>query len=134
MSIGGYGGVSTSVRNALNTLSNKGVYGAIAAGNSAANANYFTPAAYNSWSIKTIASMDYNGYFSSFSNYGIGPVDYIATGRNVYSTYRYGGYATLSGTSMAAPVVAGIMHARGGLPATSGSAYSRGQYYPKVRL
>lgn len=134
MSIGGSGSVSNSLYNALNALTNKGVYGAIAAGNNTANAYYYTPAAYNSWSIKTVASMDYNGYFSSFSNYGIAPVDYIATGRNVYSTYRYGGYATLSGTSMATPVVAGIMHARGGLPATSGTVYGYGQYYPKVRL
>ncbi|MBK6824746.1 MAG: hypothetical protein IPG87_17865 [Saprospiraceae bacterium] len=34
-----------------------------------------------------------------FSNYGAPPVDWIATGSSVYSTYKDGTYATLSGTS-----------------------------------
>ncbi len=144
MSIGGSGSVGTSLANALNVLNNKGVYCAIAAGNDTALASGYWPAAHNNSRVKTVASMDYNSVFSSFSNYNLTnttPVDYIATGRSVYSTYRYGGYRTLSGTSMATPVVAGIMHARGGLPATSGSVTRPSSFflfpnttYPKVRL
>ena len=78
--------------------------------------------------------MDYNGAMSWFSNYGRNPVDYIATGSNVYSTYKNGGFAVLSGTSMATPVVAGIIHARGGLPTVRGYTYARNEYYPRAGL
>ena len=44
--------------------------------------------------------------FATFSNYG-SLVDIIAPGVNIYSTYKSKGYATMSGTSMASPHVAG---------------------------
>ena len=53
--------------------------------------------------------MDVNDNWASFSNYGNPPVDYCALGVAVFSTWKSGGYNTISGTSMAAPHAAGVL-------------------------
>ena len=59
---------------------------------------------------KVLASAMANGdVWASYSNYGNPPVDYCEPGSSIYSTYKGGGYATMSGTSMAAPHAAGIL-------------------------
>jgi len=57
-------------------------------------------------------------YSKSFSNFGNPPIDYCAPGVYIFSTYKNGGYATMSGTSMAAPHVCGLLLATGGNIAT----------------
>lgn len=95
---------------ATEAVASLGIKIAIAAGNSSDDALYYSPAraGLNNANIYTVASMTSSDSWSSFSNYGT-PVDVIAPGSSVKSTYKDGGYATLSGTSMASPHVCGLL-------------------------
>ena len=63
--------------------------------------------------------MDASDYWASFSNYGTS-VDYCEPGVDIYSTWLNAGYTNMTGTSMAAPHLAGILLVTGGKPTTSG--------------
>ncbi|MBK9108801.1 MAG: S8 family serine peptidase [Saprospiraceae bacterium] len=133
MSLGGYWGsncaTNSSYKTALTNLSNAGTRIALAAGNSSANASLYSPACVNATNIHTIASMTCAKAWSSFSNFGAPPIDWITTGSSVYSTYKNGGYATMSGTSMASPHVAGIMHSIQASPNQNGTVTFSGVNY-----
>lgn len=106
MSLGG--GVSTALDNAVASASASCPF-ALAAGNESQNANNSSPARVNGNNIYTVSSMTSSDNWSSFSNYGNPPVDYCAPGSSINSTWKSGGYNTISGTSMAAPHVCGIL-------------------------
>lgn len=120
MSLGG--GRSTSVNNAVSAAAAKGILFALAAGNESADADEKSPASTNGNNIFTVSAIDSSDKFASFSNYGNPPVDCAAPGVNILSLYKDGGMATLSGTSMAAPHVAGMLLVSGLPVSTDGSA------------
>ncbi len=105
MSLGG--GASQALDNAVVNSANSGVFYAIAAGNSGANACNYSPArAGTTDGVLTVAATDASNHEASFSNYG-SCVDLWAPGVSILSTKKGGGTTTLSGTSMASPHGAG---------------------------
>jgi subtilisin family serine protease len=105
MSLGG--GFSSSVNTAANNLANAGVFLAVAAGNSNANACNYSPASASA--VTSVMSSTSSDAKSSFSNYGSCTHVY-APGSSITSAWYTSNTATntISGTSMASPHVAGV--------------------------
>ena len=105
MSLGG--GASTSLDTAVNNSINAGVTYAVAAGNSNTNAANQSPARVAA--AITVGSSTSTDARSSFSNFG-SVVDIFAPGSSIRSAWFTSNTATatLSGTSMASPHVAGV--------------------------
>ncbi|EIM73195.1 peptidase s8 and s53 subtilisin kexin sedolisin [Nitritalea halalkaliphila LW7] len=106
MSLGG--GISSALDQAVLNASNAGIWFVLAAGNSSADANTSSPARVNGPFTLTVSAMDSNDRFASFSNFGNPPIDWCAPGVQIASTWIGGAYRSISGTSMAAPHVAGL--------------------------
>ncbi len=107
MSLGGP--ISQALDDAVLAASNKGIKFALAAGNESKDANLSSPARVNGANIYTISAMSIGDKWASFSNFGNPPVDYCAPGVSIKSTWKDGGYNTISGTSMASPHAAGVL-------------------------
>lgn len=114
--------VSSILDNQVQSIAAKGVYFAIAAGNDGKSANGFSPGRVNGTNIYTVSAVDSLDNFASFSNYGNDVVDFAAPGVRIPSTYLNGKYAIFSGTSMAAPHVAGLLLLKGSAITSSGTA------------
>ena len=97
-----------------------GFFVAIAAGNSAADASNYSPASAAGANVYTVSAFERGDKWAFYSNFGA-PVDYAEPGSSIYSTDKNGGYSTKSGTSMAAPHMAGILLLNGGVPNSGGT-------------
>jgi subtilisin family serine protease len=103
MSLGG--GFSSSLNSAATNLVNSGVFLAVAAGNSNANACSYSPASASG--VFTTAASDKTDTRASFSNFG-NCVEGYAPGVAIKSTWLNNGTNTISGTSMATPHITGV--------------------------
>ncbi len=112
MSIGG-NSKSLAYQNAITAVQNNGGIVVASAGNEYSNLdeNPSYPASYPNENILSVGSVDRLGELSSFSNFSSQQVDLAAPGSKIFSTYptHKGSYATLSGTSMSAPMVSGSL-------------------------
>lgn len=94
---------STLLQSAIDHAVAQDVTVVAAAGNTGGSVLY--PAAYAP--VIAVASIDPDLQRSSFSSYGP-EIDLLAPGRDILTTARDGSYVTVSGTSFAAPHVAGV--------------------------
>ncbi len=120
------GAENQALRDAIQYAQDKGVLFIAAAGNGHSGVGYSNdtdpkpsyPATYSHENIVSVAALDANGNFGSFSNWGAKTVHIGAPGVKVFSTTvgseysdtvidKYGFHATWDGTSMATPHVAG---------------------------
>ncbi len=112
--------MSSAFDTAINNSVNAGIVFVVAGGNAGKDAIDYSPANNpNVISVSAVGDSDgkcggsgpVTGYgkddaLTSFSNYG-SVIDMAAPGAKIYSTYKGNTYATMSGTSMASPHVAG---------------------------
>ena len=105
MSLGG--GLSSAIDNAVTASIADGVTYAVAAGNAGADVSTTSPARVPA--ALTVAASDRADGSATFTNHGTG-VDLYAPGVDITSAWSTGNTArnTISGTSMAAPHVAGV--------------------------
>ncbi|WII73936.1 S8 family serine peptidase [Bdellovibrio sp. 22V] len=106
----GGSGYSENLKQAIEMTNQAGGVFVASAGNDSSDNDVIPeyPASYPVANIITVGAMNNRGRLSDFSNYGRYTVDVAAPGENILSTDIYGGYAVLSGTSMAVPHVSGI--------------------------
>jgi len=103
LSWGGYG-YSQFEQDVVEDAQSRGCVLVAAAGNESTSSEHY-PSAFDA--VIGVAAIDQTGHKAEFSNYGIW-VDIAAPGINILSAIPGNQWAYASGTSMAAPVVAGV--------------------------
>ena len=107
----GGGSYSAALQDAIVEAYNNGVTFVAAAGNASNNNDNSPtyPANYSIGNLISIAATSDVDNMASFSNYGKSSVDIASPGVGILSTLPNNSYAYASGTSMATPMVAGIV-------------------------
>ncbi len=122
LSVGDDEGTSSILDQQVQSTAGRGVLIAIAAGNEHTDAANSSPARVNGTNIYTVSAIDSLDNFASFSNFGNDAVDFAMPGVRILSTYVGSRYAYMSGTSMAAPHLAGLLLLHGTNLSVSGNA------------
>jgi hypothetical protein len=106
----GGGPYTRSLYDAIEEAKKNGILFVAAAGNDSNDndANPTYPAGYRLDNVISVAATDNQDQLAGFSNFGERTVHVAAPGVKILSTLKGGGYGYLSGTSMAAPHVAGV--------------------------
>ena len=94
---------SASIQNAAQYMKNKGGLVVVAAGNNGTDQNYMPTT-----TLIAVSATDGNDFKTSWSNYG-NFVSMSAPGAGILTTTWGGGYGSVSGTSFASPLTAGVV-------------------------
>lgn len=102
------GGAYLDLDNAIIKAANKGIYFCIAAGRSSLQESLISPQRIVHKNVFTVSAFSQGDYLISNLNYGL-PIRYSQPGANIYTTDKGNSYKTVTGTSYAAPHLAGLL-------------------------
>ena len=106
----GTNGESFALKDAIERANRRNVIVVCSAGNGSRDletAPYY-PASFNLRNLISVAASDNSDQLPSWSNWATRSITLAAPGTNIITTQRGGGYWNVTGTSAAAPIVAGI--------------------------
>jgi subtilisin family serine protease len=109
LSFGGKGDDYDGIKSAINFACSAGMDLAVASGNDGVTDPWLHHAAIRSPCLVSVNALDQHNRLTSFSNYGEGPRSISAPGSNLAGDSLNGSLMIASGTSVAAPLVAGTL-------------------------
>lgn len=98
-----------TIDDAVRRLGDLGIKVVVAAGNYQSDAGNYTPSRVQHQNVYVVTAISEDGCLGWFSNWGNPPVTHAAPGVSILSLAPGGGTVTHTGTSMAAPHVAGLL-------------------------